>query len=330
MIKCLLAILASFFIGMLIAPIVINLVKKMRVRQTILSYVQQHQSKQGVPTMGGFIFILPTIIVALVLGGADYVFIVFGILVMSSYAIIGFLDDFLKVILKRNLGLRGYQKIVSQLVIAVIATFFSYKNQFVGSEIRVPIINIILNLNWWYIPFSILVYIAVTNSVNLTDGLDGLAGTTSIIYFIGFLVIIAVQMMQAEDIGNTLYAEQLYGVLIFLSSLIGGLVAFLWFNAYKAKIIMGDMGSMALGGCGAMVAMVSKNPFLILIIGIMFVLSSISVIIQVAVYKTKHKRVFLMSPLHHHIELKGIHESKIVAYYALITFIAGVVSLIVM
>lgn len=330
MIKCLIIVLTSFFLGMTISPLTISLVKRMRVRQTILSYVQQHESKQGVPTMGGFIFVVPTIVVTLIFGGADYIFVVFGLLVMSSYCIIGFLDDFLKVSLRRNLGLRSYQKIISQLVIATIATYFSYKNQYVGTSINVPIINITWNLGWWYIPFSIFVYIAVTNSVNLTDGLDGLAGSVSIVYFLIFFAVIAMEIAQAEDIGRTLYAQELYGLLVFISALIGGLASFLWFNSFKAKIIMGDMGSMALGGCGAMAAMLSKNPLLILIIGIMFVVSSISVIIQVIVFKLKRKRVFLMAPLHHHMELKGMHEAKIVAYYTLITFISGVVSLIIM
>ncbi len=327
---CLIAVLASFFLGMLIAPISINLIKRMRVRQTILSYVQQHEYKQGVPTMGGFIFIIPTIVITLVFGGANYMFCVFGLLVLSSYCVIGFLDDFLKVMLKRNLGLRSYQKIISQIVIASIATYFSYKNQYVGTTINVPVINTVWDLKWWYIPFSIFVYIAVTNSVNLTDGLDGLAGSTSIVFFIIFFIVISIQMLDAQDLGRTLYAQELYGLLIFLSALIGSLASFLWFNSFKAKIIMGDMGSMALGGCGAMVAMISKNPLLILLTGIMFVASSISVIIQVLVYKLKKNRVFLMAPLHHHLELKGINESKIVAYYAIITLISGVVSLIVM
>lgn len=330
MIIYLLAVLISFFMGMIIAPFAIKIIKKLRVKQTILKYVQQHEGKQGVPTMGGCIFIIPTVITTLILGKGEHMFAQFAILVMLSYGIIGFLDDFLKVILKRNLGLRGYQKIVSQIAIAVIATYFAYNNQYIGTSINIPIANIVLNLKWWYLPFSIFIYIAVTNSVNLTDGLDGLAGTTSAVYFLVFFIIIYIQMTNANDIGRTLYAQELSSLLIFIASLIGGIVAFLWFNSYKAKIIMGDMGSMALGGSVAMVALVTKNPFLILITGIMFVVSSISVIIQVIVFKIKHKRIFLMSPFHHHLELKGIKETNIVSYYTIITFIGGVVSLIIM
>lgn len=325
-----LAALVSFFIGMIIAPFAIKIIKKMRVRQTILSYVQQHEGKQGIPTMGGFIFIFSSLLTTLIFGGTKYVLTIFALLVMFSYGIIGFLDDFLKVTLKRNLGLRSYQKIISQFMIALIASYFAYKNHYVGTSVNIPIFNVVLNLRWWYIPFSIFVYIALTNSVNLTDGLDGLAASVSSVYFICFFIIVFIQMTNANNLGRTLYGEELSGLLIFISALVGGLVAFLWFNSFRAKVIMGDTGAMALGGCGAMIAMLTKNPFLILFTGIMFVASSISVIIQVMVFKLKHRRVFLMAPLHHHMELKGIPEPKIVSYYTIITFIGGVLSLIIM
>jgi phospho-N-acetylmuramoyl-pentapeptide-transferase len=326
----LLAILIAFFGGMILAPIIVRLIKSLNVKQTILSYVSQHESKQGIPTMGGSIFILPACIATFALGGGNYVFAIFAVLLTISYAVIGFLDDFLKVSLKRNMGLRGYQKIVSQVMIALIASYFAYRNDFVGSAIKLPIIGGELDLKWWYIPFSMFVYVALTNSVNLTDGLDGLSATTSSVYFAIFFVVIYFQMNFANESGRTIYAKELHGLLIFIASLLGGLGAFLWFNSYRAKIIMGDMGAMALGGAAAMVALISKNPLLILLTGIMFVISSISVIIQVIVFKLKKKKVWFMSPYHHHLELKGHSEAKIVSYYAIITFIGGVVSLIVM
>ncbi len=330
MIHYLLAILIAFFGGMILAPIIIGLIKRLNVKQTILSYVSQHEDKQGIPTMGGGIFIIPAIVATFVLGGSDYVFAVFAVLLTMSYAVIGFLDDFLKVVFKRNMGLKGYQKIISQVMIALIASYFAYRNNFVGTSINLPMFNTELNLGWWYIPFSMFVYVALTNSVNLTDGLDGLSATTSSVYFAIFFVVIFLQMGVENDLGRTIYAKELHGLLIFIASVLGGLGAFLWFNTFKAKIIMGDTGAMALGGAAAMVALISKNPLLILLTGIMFVVSSISVIIQVIVFKLKKKRVWLMSPFHHHLELKGHSEAKIVSYYAIITFIGGVVSLIVM
>lgn len=330
MIKYFLAVLISFSVGMIIAPFIIKLIKRMNARQTILQYVQQHEAKQGIPTMGGSIFILATAFTVLVLDGANNSFCLFAMLVMLSYGILGFLDDFLKVALKRNLGLRSYQKIISQFLIALIASYFAYKNRYVGTAVNIPIFNILIDFKWWYLPFSVFIYIALTNSVNLTDGLDGLSGNVCCVYFAVYFVVAYMEMTNANDLGRTLYAKEISGLLIFIGALIGGLTAFLWHNSFKAKIIMGDMGSMALGGCGAMVAMLTKNPFLILLAGIMFVVSSISVIIQVIIFKLKRKRVFLMAPFHHHMELKGIPEPKIVSYYTIITFIGGVISLIVM
>lgn len=327
--KYLLALLTAFFIGMIIAPAIILLIKKLRVRQTILSYVEQHKEKQGIPTMGGWIFIIAATVSTLIFGGASHSFSLFIILIMLSYGIVGFLDDFLKVILKRNLGLRAYQKIISQLLIAFIASYFAYKNMYVGAAVNIPVFNVVWNMKWWYIPLSIFIYIAVTNAVNLTDGLDGLAGTTSVIYFVIFFVITFTQYNASQEYGMTLYAEELSSLLTALAALIGALAAFLWNNSYKAKIIMGDTGALALGGAVAGVAMLTKNPFLILTVGIMFVASSISVIIQVVVFKLKKKRVFLMAPLHHHFELKGYHESKIVTFYSVVTAIAGAVSLLI-
>lgn len=327
--KYLIAILTAFFLGMVIAPLIVFLVKKMKVRQTVLSYVQQHQDKQGIPTMGGWIFIIAACVTSMIFGGLKHRFLLFSILIMLSYGIVGFLDDLLKVVLKRNLGLKAYQKIISQLLIAFIASLFAYKNLYIGSAVNIPIFGVVWEMKWWYIPFSIVIYIAVTNSVNLTDGLDGLAGTTSVIYFTIFFIIVYLQFANANEYGMTLYAEELSSLLVVIASMLGGLAAYLWHNTYRAKIIMGDTGSLALGGLAAGVAMLTKNPFLILFVGIMFVASSISVIVQVTVYKLKKRRVFLMAPIHHHLELKGYHEAKIVSFYSIITLIGGIVSLII-
>lgn len=330
MLKYLSAVLISFFIGMAAAPPIILLIKKLKARQTILCYVSQHKAKQGIPTMGGWIFLLSTSIATLALCGVKQRFALLCVAVMLAYGLIGFLDDLLKVVLKRNLGLRAYQKIISQVVIAFIASWFAYKSQYVGSAVNLPISGTVFEMKWWYVPFSMFVYIALTNAVNLTDGLDGLAGTSSAVYFSFFFVIVLFAFQRASDMGLTFYAEELSSLLVFISALIGGMAAFLWQNVSRAKIFMGDTGSLALGGAATAVAMLSKNPFLIPIVGIMFVLSCISVIVQVLFFKWKKRRLFLMSPLHHHLELKGVSEPKIVAYYAIITFVGGIVALAVM
>jgi len=324
----LVSMLVAFAIGMLIAPLIIKFLQSHNSVQVILHYVQQHKDKTNTPTMGGIIFVLATIITTLIFSGFTFRFALSALVIFFSYGVLGFLDDFIKIGLKRNKGLRAYQKIISQFLIALIASYFAYRNLYIGSEINIPILHITFNLRWWYIPFSMFVYIAMTNAVNLTDGLDGLAGSVSLIYLTVFLILTIVIFCNAEYLGNTFYALELKSLSIFIAALIGSLLAFLWFNSYKAKIIMGDTGALALGGACSSVAIFIKHPLLILFAGAMFVLSCISVIVQVLYFKRTRKRVFLMSPFHHHLELKGIHETKIVAYYCILTAIGGLIALI--
>lgn len=329
MIRIVCAIFTAFFIGMFIAPVVIHFIKKMKARQTILCYVTQHKDKEGIPTMGGIIFVASALISSLIFWTGAKKLALICVLVTLSYFLIGFIDDFLKVVLKRNLGLRAYQKIISQATIAILATIFAYNNQYIGSEIVIPMFKVTINIGWWYIPLSFLVYIATTNAVNLTDGLDGLAGSTSSIYLSVIFVIVGIKYIEASNMGATFYAQELYNMLLYVASLVGGIMAFLWHNAFRAKIFMGDTGSLALGGSCAIVPMFVKNPLVILIAGAVFVLSALSVIMQVFYYKLKKKRIFLMAPFHHHLEKKGINESKIVTYYCIISAICGLLTIII-
>lgn len=321
--------LCSFAVGVIIAPPVIYLIKKLKARQTILTYVSQHKDKEGIPTMGGIIFLVPAVIFYFVFARGQNRLSFVALAVTLAYGLIGGLDDAIKVIFKRNLGLKAYQKIISQLVIAVLATVFAYKNGYVGSQIYIPVIKQYVETGWFYIPFTIIAYIATTNCVNLTDGLDGLAGSTVVLYLSVVFVIIAGIYLESVDAGKTLYEQETYNLLVFITALAGGVAAFLVFNSHKAKIFMGDTGSLALGGAVASVAVFIKNPLIIATIGIMFVMSGISVIIQVISFKLRKKRVFLMAPLHHHLEMKGLNESKIVSLYSVITVVAGAVTLLI-
>lgn len=321
--------LCSFAVGVIIAPPVIYLIKKLKARQTILTYVSQHKDKEGIPTMGGIIFLVPAVIFYFVFARGQNRLSFVALAVTLAYGLIGGLDDAIKVIFKRNLGLKAYQKIISQLVIAVLATVFAYKNGYVGSQIYIPVIKQYVETGWFYIPFTIIAYIATTNCVNLTDGLDGLAGSTVVLYLSVVFVIIAGIYLESVDSGKTLYVQETYNLLVFITALAGGVAAFLVFNSHKAKIFMGDTGSLALGGAVASVAVFIKNPLIIATIGIMFVMSGISVIIQVISFKLRKKRVFLMAPLHHHLEMKGLNESKIVSLYSVITVVAGAVTLLI-
>lgn len=330
MTRWIISFLIAFGVALAIAYPYIGLIKKLNARQTILNYVTQHKDKEGVPTTGGIIFVLSAVISCLIMWQGQKQLALVILLVTVSYCVVGGLDDFIKILFKRNLGLRAYQKIISQLAIAVLAAIFAYKNTYVGSAITIPMFGITVDLKWWFIPLCILIYIATTNSVNLTDGLDGLAGSTVSLYLAAFFVITAIMYTEAAGMGKTFYAEELGNILVFIAALVGGILGFLWHNGHKAEVFMGDTGALALGGACASVAIFVRNPLLILVAGIMFVVSSISVILQVLWFKSKGKRIFLMAPFHHHLEMKGINESKIVTYYSIITAVAGVVSIFIM
>lgn len=324
--KIALSALTSFALSMLIAPLLIKLLKKHKAKQTILQYVDNHADKQGTPTMGGFVFLIATAITALSYAGINTKFAPVSVGVMLAFGAVGFLDDFLKIKFKHNLGLKAYQKIIAQLGVTAIITWFAYKNIFIGSTINIPFSSVSIDLKWWYIPLCFIVFLATVNAVNLTDGLDGLAAGVSAVYFGFFVVILCIMLNVESNMGNTLYAAELLSLNIFSAAVFGSLLGFIWHNSNPASVFMGDTGSLALGGAAACVAIFSQNPLLILIIGIMFVVSCISVIIQVIYFKLTKKRVFLMSPFHHHLQYKGYKEQKIVAFYVIITIVCGIIA----
>ena len=291
--------------------------------QNILSFVDMHSSKSGTPTMGGIGFMLVIFVFGLVFCQENNFLVLMSLIVSLSYALIGFLDDFIKFKMHRNLGLRPYQKIISQLFISVAVAVFVFKNTtLVGSFIFVPFTNILINLKWGIIPFVIFIFIATTNSVNLTDGLDGLASTTTLAYLFSFVLILLCQI----NMGVVSSTPETQNLILLSGVSIGALFGFLLYNSFPAKIFMGDTGSLGLGGLVACISIFSRNSLYIPILGIMFVASSVSVILQVIYFKaTKGKRIFLMAPLHHHFEKKGHSEAKIVAWYGIITLMVGLV-----
>ena len=329
MIKFILCFLLAFAISIIIGPFVIKIMSKLKCGQNILEYVDNHKSKQGTPTMGGVIFIVATIF-SFVFFVSNYIkFAVIVILSMLGYGLVGFLDDYLKVRFKHNEGLKPYQKVIGQLGIAVLVSIFIYMSSYNGGEILLPFTNESINIGAWIIPFVILVFIAVTNSVNLTDGLDGLATGVSIIYMMGFSAILGLYISYIISIGEgQVIVGKLNSCLILCGGFIGGLLGFFFYNTNPAKIFMGDTGSLAIGGFIASMCAITKFYLLIPILGILFVISSISVIMQVLYYKKTKKRIFLMAPLHHHFERKGVKENKIVAVYMMITFVVCVISIL--
>lgn len=301
-------ILASFLLSLVLCAAEIPLLKKLGAGQNILSYVKEHAGKGGTPTMGGLAFVLAAFLVALPFCGVRDKPVLVSLAVGLGYLAVGFLDDFLKKRHGENLGLRPYQKIVFQLAVAVMASLYCC---FEGlTVLYIPYTKLFFDIGWGMLPLGIFVFIATVNSVNLTDGLDGLAGSVSAAFFCGVAL-----LMLAQGGGGKL------PVLCFC--LVGALAAYLVFNVNRASVFMGDTGSLSLGGFAACVCLFSGNALVIPIVGIMFVLSSISVIIQVIYYKKTGKRVFLMAPLHHHFQEKGYTEGKITYVYALVTAVAG-------
>ncbi len=314
----LIASLAAFALSAAFTRLLLPVLRKLKAGQNILCYVKEHAKKAGTPTMGGLSFIAAAFVCAcLFVKEANGKFIV-TLSLGLAYAAVGFLDDYLKIRRKDNLGLKPYQKIVFQGAAAILAGVFCYRSGL--TYCRIPFTKITVNFRAFMIPFAAFVFVALVNAVNLTDGLDGLAGGTSAAYFFSFGAIITLQSAGRAGAGEQ---DPLALICFVLAAAICG---FLLFNAFPASVFMGDTGSLSLGGFAACAAVFSGNALYAPIAGIMFVVSVITVIMQVIYYKaTKGKRIFLMAPYHHHLQEKGYSECKISYAYAAITAIAGVI-----
>ena len=319
-----LSLITSLVISLVLGALILPVLRALKAGQPILKYVNTHKDKNGTPTMGGLFFIMSAIISFAIFGGFNSRIAVVSAVISLAFMVVGFLDDFIKIKFKKNEGLKPYQKILFQLAIALSASFFVYNNGI--TVFHLPFTKNTVDLGVFTLPVVAIIFIAITNSVNLTDGLDGLAGGVSVVYLAIMAVLISLQTATL----NSLYllANEYYSMQLLAVCFVGALLGFLAFNVNKAKVFMGDTGSLALGGIIGSISVFSSNSFFIPLIGITFVTSSISVIVQVLYYKRTKKRVFLMAPLHHHFQMKGHSETKISFCYALITLIVGVLSLI--
>ncbi len=326
MIKLLLAFLTSFALSLILMPIIISFFRRKKASQTILGYVENHKEKNGTLTMGGVVFMITTLSLAFIWIVPDTSWIV-CLLSSVFFGVLGLMDDHMKIKYRHNLGLRAYQKVIGQLGISIILALYIYF--FVGGQIFIPFLDKSVDIGFWIIPLVILVMVATTNSVNLTDGLDGLAGNVSMYYLIFFTIITSI-------VSNALYTSGETGAIItnigninILSMLfVGSILGFLMFNTNKASIFMGDAGSLCLGGYIGASACLLGFELLIVILGFCFVFSAVSVILQVIAFKWKKKRIFKMSPFHHHLQMSGLSEPKIVAIYSAVTVVIGVLCII--
>ena len=312
--------LVAAIISIAIGAITIPLLKKLKFGQNILSYVSEHDYKSGTPTVGGIIFISSCIIAYYVFRSEENRLSEVCVAVFVAYALVGFIDDFIKIKLHRNEGLNPVLKTLFEIIIAVVVSVYAYTRGL--TKVSIPFTNTVVDLKFWYVPLCAFCFIATTNSVNLTDGLDGLAGGVTYVYALVFGSLLLIQVFK----GGIRYpvSKEYANVAQFSFCLSGALVGFLFYNTYRATVFMGDTGSLALGGAVAITAALSGNLLFIPIIGITYVASSISVILQVTYFRLSGgKRLFLMAPLHHHFQHKGYAESKIVFGYKFVTLVIG-------
>lgn len=316
--KAIFAVMIGFLLSSVLGLILVPLLRKIKVQQKISVFVaESHRKKDGTPTMGGLIFIVPTVVATLgllITGKIPYTSnLGIVLLVFIGYAFIGFLDDFLSIRKHNNEGLTTYQKLFLQVLIAV-AFFYIYMESGGQTSWVVGTLHIDIEMSWLYGLFILFILVGASNAVNLTDGLDGLAGGLSAIAFVAFSLISL--MVGFEDIG------------IFSLILVGSIVGFLIYNTHPAKVFMGDTGSLALGGVMGAIAILTHRELTLLVVAGIFVIETLSVIIQVFWVQVFHKKLFLMTPLHHHFEKLGWEETDIVKLFwvfGLILAMAGII-----
>ncbi|MEH7882868.1 phospho-N-acetylmuramoyl-pentapeptide-transferase [Bacillus sp. JJ1609] len=297
-------ILMGFLITVLLSPVFIPFLRRLKFGQSIREEgPKSHLKKTGTPTMGGIMILLSITVTTLVMTGKfsqPSVETYLLLFVTLGFGLLGFMDDFIKVVMKRNLGLTSKQKLLGQIIISVIFYFIFKQSEF-STVVNIPLTDYSFDLGWGYVLFIIFWMVGFSNAVNLTDGLDGLVSGTAAIAFGAFAVLA--------------WNQSQYELSIFSVAVVGAVLGFLVFNAHPAKVFMGDTGSLALGGAIATVAILAKLEIILIIIGGIFVIETLSVILQVISFKTTGKRIFRMSPLHHHYELIGWSEWRVVVTF---------------
>ncbi len=308
-------VLISFVISVALGPIIIPFLRKLKMGQTErVDGVQSHLKKAGTPTMGGIIFLLSTVVTSLFYV-KDYPKIIPILFLTLGFGIIGFLDDYLKVVLRRSDGLLPWQKFLLQVVVTAVFVFYLLNYTDVSLAMLIPFWSgRYLNIGWLAVPLLFIAVIGTVNGVNFTDGLDGLASSVTIMVAV-FFTVVSVGMNS--------------GIEPITCAVVGGLMGFLLFNVFPASVFMGDTGSLALGGFVAGTAYMLQMPLFILIVGLIYLIEVISVIMQVTYFKMTHgKRIFKMAPIHHHFELCGWSETRVVAVFSIVTAILCLIGLL--
>jgi len=324
------AFFIAFFLTLFVMPKYLAWALSKNANQPISKYVPAHEGKRHTPTMGGAIFLLSTLIAIFISSNMTNPYVWGGIITLIGFGLVGFKDDLGKVLAGDNLkGLTPKGKMFLQIIIAIFSSAILLYAGF-PTELYVPFLKTpLFDLGYAAVAFWILVFLATTNAVNLTDGLDGLATVPSVIALSTLGIIVYVT-------GHAIFSQYLLvpnikgvgEVFILAIALAGGLLGFLWYNCYPAEVFMGDTGSLAVGGFIAYLAILGKSEILLVLIGIIFVIETVSVILQVGSFKLREKRIFKMAPIHHHFELKGWAENKIIVRFWMIAFIANILAII--
>jgi phospho-N-acetylmuramoyl-pentapeptide-transferase len=327
-----LAVITAMLISLLIGPMIINTLKKISITQQIrddgpLSHIR----KSGTPTMGGIIIVISILFAVLMWGDLGNFYIWVMAVSLVGFGGIGLLDDYLKVARKNSKGLRAWYKFGAQIALALLIGVLLYRNPDdpYRSVLSVPFFKMwLIELGWFYIPFSILVVVGASNAVNLTDGIDGLA-----IGLVGIAVTANIVLVYISGNANfaqylqVLYLKGTGELTVFCGAILGASLGFLWFNSYPADVFMGDVGSLGVGGALGTLAVITKHEIVLAVVGGIFVLETLSVVFQVASFKLTGVRIFKMAPIHHHFELKGWHESKIIIRFWIVGIMLALLSL---
>lgn len=325
-----LAALVTLSLSFIIGPYLIRSLKGSQIGQPIREDgPDRHASKAGTPTMGGTLIIMSLVLSTFLVGDITNVYVVLALAVTMAFAGIGFVDDCLKVRRQSSRGLGMWSKLVPQIVVATVAAVALLMQPDFSSTVAIPFLkNVRPDLGWWYVPFAVLVVVGASNAVNLTDGLDGLAigpvMTAAATY--ALIVYLAGHVKFAEYL-QIPYVSRVGELTVFCAALAAAGLGFLWFNTYPAQIFMGDVGSLGLGAALGIVAVISKHEILLVVVGGIFVVEALSVIVQVASFKLRGKRVFRMAPIHHHFEYKGWEEPQIIVRFWIVSIICALVAL---
>ncbi len=304
--RTLLPALLSFVIAVLIGPRVIELLKKLKAGQTEREEgLESHQKKTGTPTMGGVIFLLPVVVIG-IFYGASHKEVIPVLILTIGFGIIGFIDDYIKVVRKHNLGLRAWQKMLGQFVVTIIFSVYVQTFTDISLAMRIPFTSIVLDFGIFNIPILFFIALGTANGTNFTDGVDGLCASVTAVVAAFFVV------------AGMHYSAT--GAEVMSSAMVGALLGYLVYNVYPGKVMMGDTGSLAIGGFVTGIAYVMQMPIFIVIVGFIYAFEVISVILQVSYFKITHgKRIFRMAPIHHHFEKGGWSETRVVNVFTTVT-----------